>query len=98
MKIFCYDLLLARLWAQNDQGPKFLVHDTTLFDGVEVRQRGHALELAWTESDSNGFQYISFWNSDFLPEQQYLGALNLDDHVVLTLDDTEAGSLLGFRF
>jgi uncharacterized protein YydD (DUF2326 family) len=98
MKIFCYDLLLSRLWAAKDQGPKFLIHDTTLFDGVEERQRGHALELASNESMSSGFQYISCFNSDFLPDEQYLGKVNVADHIVLRLDDTETGSLLGFRF
>lgn len=98
MEIFCYDLLTTRLWSQQESGPRFLVHDTTLYDGVEERQRGHALELAWSESESLGFQYISLWNSDYLPDAAYLGKLDLSEHIVLRLDDTEAGSLMGFRF
>lgn len=98
MEIFCYDLLTTRFWAQQESGPRFLIHDTTLYDGVEERQRGHALELAWHESELLGFQYISLWNTDYLPDPAYLGELKPAEHIVLRLDDTEAGSLMGFRF
>ena len=98
MEVFCYDLLVTRLWATQDSGPRLLIHDTTLFDGVEERQKGHALQLASREATSCGFQYISFWNSDSLPSAEYLGGLDVEANVVLRLDDTEAGSLLGYRF
>ncbi|RYG19499.1 DUF2326 domain-containing protein, partial [bacterium] len=88
MKIFCYDLMLARLWSGRRPSPLLLMHDSTLFDGVDERQRGHALERAYHESDANGFQYIVFLNSDNLPRQEYLGEFCVDSHVRVRLDDT----------
>jgi uncharacterized protein YydD (DUF2326 family) len=48
MKIFCYDLMLAELWARRGTGPGFLIHDSTLFDGVDERQVAKALQLAFS--------------------------------------------------
>ena len=36
MKIFCYDLMLAQLWASKPISPRVLIHDSTLYDGVDV--------------------------------------------------------------
>lgn len=80
------------------QWPRFLTHDTTLLDGVEERQRGHALELASNGFTSTGFQYIGCLNPDFLPDEKYPGKINFQNHIILRFDDTEAGDLLGFRF
>lgn len=98
MKIFCYDLMLARLWSSKPHSPKYLIHDSTLFDGVDERQRGHALERAFHETSANGFQYIAMFNSDSLPGSDYLGDVDLQDAIKLRLDDSPEGSLVGFRF
>jgi len=99
MKVFCYDLMLAQLWAQQDASPGFLVHDSTIFDGVDERQTAHSLEVAARESGSRGFQYICLLNSDTVPWSEFTEGFNLRDHVRLTLTDAEeGGSLLGIRF
>ena len=46
MKVFCYDLMLAQLWAGKHPSPGFLIHDSTIFDGVDERQVALALERA----------------------------------------------------
>jgi len=98
MKIFCYDLMLARLWASRTPSPKLLIHDSTIFDGVDERQRGHALQRAFHEANDNGFQYIACFNTDAIPDQSHMPDIDVEAHTRLKLDDTETGSLLGFRF
>lgn len=46
MKVFCYDLTLSQLRAKYPDMPGFLIHDSTIFDGVDERQIAKALELA----------------------------------------------------
>jgi uncharacterized protein YydD (DUF2326 family) len=58
MNVFCYDLMMAQLWAGNKTQPGVLVHDSTIFDGVDERQIAHALQLAAQASEKYGFQYI----------------------------------------
>ena len=38
MKIFCFDTMLYEGVSDQLGGPGFLVHDSHLFDGVDVRQ------------------------------------------------------------
>lgn len=99
MKIFCYDLLLAQIWAQKEKSPGFLVHDSIIFADVDERQKAHALELAAKESQSLGFQYICTLNSDSIPTKDFTQDFNLDKYVRITLSDAaEDGGLLGIRF
>jgi len=99
MKVFCYDLMLAQLWAEKPYNPGFLVHDSIIFDGVDERQRALALELANREAKKRGFQYICMLNSDMIPTDDFSGGFNFNDFVRLRLTDaTEAGGLLGIRF
>jgi uncharacterized protein YydD (DUF2326 family) len=35
MKVFCYDLVLAQIWAEKRQAPITLIHDSSIFDGVD---------------------------------------------------------------
>ena len=99
MKVFCYDLMLAELWASLYDTPVTLFHDSRLFDGVDERQIAKALELAKLKSDKFGFQYICTMNSDVVPHSKFTQEFkkNLDKYVKLTLDDNEDGSgtLLG---
>ncbi len=67
MKVFCYDLTLIQLRASYADMPGFLIHDSTIFDGVDERQIAKALELAASEAQSRGFQYICTLNSDIVP-------------------------------
>ena len=99
MKVFCYDLMLARLWATKKLSPGFLVHDSTLFADVDERQCALALQLAEQVSREEGFQYICTLNSDKLPEEEFPASFDIEKWVRLRLtDDQPEGSLLGFRF
>ena len=99
MKVFCYDLSLARLWSRRPRRPGFLIHDSTIYDGVDERQVAHALQLAESESTSHRFQYICMFNSDAVPERDLDPGFDFGNHVVMTLtDDSDEGGLLGMRF
>lgn len=98
MKIFCYDLMLAQLWSQRDSSPNILIHDSTLFDGVDERQVALALELAARESERLGFKYICTLNSDMIPSTEFSSGFNFDSFVRLRLTDDEGGNLLGVSF
>ncbi|MBF0135680.1 MAG: DUF2326 domain-containing protein [Magnetococcus sp. DMHC-1] len=99
MKIFCYDLMLARLWAEQSVSPRVLIHDSMIFDGVDERQRARALELAAQESEAHGFQYICTLNSDMTPEKELSPGFSLSNFIRLRLTDEDVkGSLLGVRF
>ncbi|MFB2880534.1 ABC-three component system protein [Floridanema aerugineum] len=101
MKIFCYDLMLAQLWSEHDPSPRLLIHDSTIFDGVDERQVALALELADRVSSNCGFQYICTFNSDMIPRSEFSQDFekNFDSFVRLRLtDDTDEGGLLGIRF
>ena len=99
MKIFCYDLMLAQLWASQQPSPRLLMHDSTIFDGVDERQIAQSLELAQLEADRNGFQYICALNSDALPSSEFSPDFDLESFVRLRLtDESEVGGLLGIRY
>lgn len=99
MKVFCYDLMLTRLWAERPDSPRFLIHDSTIFDGVDERQRAEALELAAAESQAHGFQYICTLNSDYVPRNEFSSGFRIEDYIRLRLTDADvAGCLMGERF
>lgn len=99
MKVFCYDLTLAELWARRSPTPGFLIHDSTIFDGVDERQIALALELAARKSAEAGFQYICTLNSDTVPWKEFSTGFDLNSFVKLRLTDlNEQGRLLGLRF
>ena len=99
MKILCYDLMLAQLWSTRRHSSALLIHDSTVFDGVDERQVAHALELAATEAESRGFQYVCALNSDTLPLNDFSSEFGLGGFVRLRLTDESAGGgLLGIRY
>lgn len=99
MKIFAFDLMLAQLWSSKPESPRLLVHDSALFDGVDARQVALALELAVSESDRCGFQYICTMNSDAVPTDEFSEDFAIEPYVRRRLTDvTEDGTLLGIRF
>jgi uncharacterized protein YydD (DUF2326 family) len=99
MKVFCYDLMLAQLWSEREPSPHLLIHDSTMFDGVDERQVALALELAARESMERGFQYICTFNSDMIPQSEFSSDFDFDSFVRLRLtDDTDEGGLLGISF
>ena len=99
MKIFCYDLMVAELWSEMKCSPGFLIHDSTLFDGVDERQVALALERAAEVSANSGFQYICTFNSDMIPTGEFSPEFVVDDYIRLRLTDASPeGSLLGLRY
>ena len=99
MKIFCYDLMLIAFARQRGLGIDFLIHDSTIFDGVDPRQRAHALELAAAMAQNYGFQYICTLNTDMVPVADFSAAFDHKSSIRLRLTDTDpSGSLLGFRY
>lgn len=99
MKIFCYDLMLIAFARQRGLGIDFLIHDSTIFDGVDPRQRAHALELAAAMSEKYKFQYICTLNTDMVPASDFSAEFDYKAAVRLRLTDTDpSGSLLGFRY
>jgi len=99
MKIFCYDLMLISFARQRGLGIDFLIHDSTIFDGVDPRQRAHALELAAAMAEKHGFQYICTLNTDMVPVSDFSPGFDFKSLVRLRLTDTvPTGSLLGFRY
>ena len=99
MKIFCYDLMLIAFSRQRGLGIDFLIHDSTIFDGVDPRQRAHALELAAAMAGKYGFQYICAMNTDMVPVGDFTAGFNYESLVRLRLTDTNpTGSLLGLRY
>jgi uncharacterized protein YydD (DUF2326 family) len=99
MKIFCYDLMLIAFARERGLGIDFLIHDSTIFDGVDPRQRAHAIELARQMSEKYGFQYILTLNSDALPTDDFSASFGIDGYIRLVLTDTDpSGGLFGFRY
>jgi len=99
MKIFCYDLMLAQIWAKKDRSPGFLIHDSIIFADVDERQRALALQLVAKDSEDKSFQYICTMNSDSIPTKDFDDGFNLEKYIRVRLTDaTEDGGLLGIRF
>lgn len=98
MKIFCYDMMLVELSAEK-KGMDFLIHDSTIYDGVDSRQRAHALEYAHKRAEEHDFQYICAINSDMIPYDDFEEEFDISQFVRLTLGDKEpSDSLMGFHF
>ncbi len=99
MKIFCYDLTLISFARERGLGIDFLIHDSSIFDGVDPRQRAHAIELAAAMATKYGFQYICTLNTDMVPSKDFSADFDFDSLVRVRLTDTDpGGSLLGFRY
>ncbi len=99
MKIFCFDLMLLQSTRGKPNAIDFLIHDSTLYDGVDSRQRALALERAHHISTAIGAQYICTMNSDDIPMADFSKGFDFSHHVRRTLTDRDpSGSLLGFHF
>ena len=99
MVVLCYDLMLAQRWANADASPSLLIHDSTIFDGVDERQAARALVLARERAEASGFQYVCCLNSDAVPWAELPGEFDLASYVRLPLSDRgEDGGLFGIRF
>jgi len=99
MQIFCFDMMLMQLCTNRGIGPRFLVHDSHLFDGVDERQAAKALQVGAELADALGFQYIVTMNSYDLQKTKSVG-FDFDKYLqdVKLTDAQETGGLFGFRF
>lgn len=97
MTLFCFDLTMLEEGIATTHHPDFLVHDSSVFDGVDPRQRAGALKFAQAMVESTGGQYICTINSNDVPdavlEQEWFRS-----GVVRTILDTETGGLVGREF
>jgi uncharacterized protein YydD (DUF2326 family) len=99
MQVFCFDMMLMILCSDRGIGPKFLIHDSHLFDGVDERQIAKALVVGKQTADACGWQYIVTLNEDMIPESLPKDFTLKDYTLPVTLtDDDEDGGLFGFRF
>ncbi len=99
MKIFCYDLMIMCMQKVLGRNIDFLVHDSTIFEGVDERQIAHAIEQATVKAREHNFQYIITINSDMVPYKDFHKDFDFNKYIKLRLsDEDESGSLLGMRF
>ena len=66
MKIFCFDAMLLKLWAQKSK-IDFLLHDSIMFDPVDSRQTASALAAISKITEESNAQYICVFNEDAFP-------------------------------
>jgi uncharacterized protein YydD (DUF2326 family) len=100
MEIFCFDLALFEVTSERLGGPRFLLHDSHLFDGVDERQIARALLLGSQASKGKELQYIVTMNSDIFDRLPLAEEIDRTKSVlsVRLSDEKETGGLFGFRF
>ncbi|WP_127110197.1 ABC-three component system protein [Pararhodobacter zhoushanensis] len=100
MKIFCFDTALLCITAERFRyGPRLIIHDSHLFDGVDSRQVSQALVYGDKVANAVSGQYIVALNSDEFRSADSLSDISLLPFVnVVKLTDDETGGLFGFRF
>lgn len=100
MKVLCYDLVIAEIGKTKERFPDFIIHDSTIFDGVDERQQALALQLVYKKCKKNGLQYICLMNSDSVPYGEFDHEFRetFDKSVVLRIsDESETSGILGIR-
>ncbi len=99
MQIFCFDMMLMKIWADEPNRPSTLIHDSLLFDGVDERQIARALVLGAEMAEKYHFQYLVTMNSDDMPDMSSYPNFDASKYQVdLSITDTPTGGLFGFRF
>lgn len=93
MEVLCYDLAIASLWAGRPQSPGFLAHDGRVFGGADGRQVARALQVAASESERLGIQYICAIDAGTVPYGEFDGGFDFDSLVAATLTDGGGGPL-----
>lgn len=99
MEIFCMDIALYESVRDRFGGPRFLIHDSHLFDGVDARQICAALQIGRRSIGTDG-QYIVTMNSDIYETLPFPDDFDITSIVLPTRlsDEKEDGGLFGFRF
>lgn len=101
MKIMCYDLMLMELRKQKQAFPDFLIHDSTIFDGVDERQVAKSLMLAMKKSTECNYQYVCLMNSDTIPEKEMTRQAieSFNEAVIRRISDKDDESgVMGIKF
>lgn len=98
MQIFCFDLTLAQLTLERGIGPRFLIHDSHVFDGVDVRQVRQGLAVAAEHADALKIQYITMLNTDIAGEVEREGFPVTQFAIPPPLSDQPDGGLFGRPF
>jgi len=99
MMVWSFDVAIAQCLLEWPKSPRMLIHDSTVFSGVDRRQVALALARARALSHSGGWQYICTMNSDEVPTSDLPPGFAIDPFVRLRLtDENEEGALLGFRY
>lgn len=93
--LLCFDLTLLEEGVRTQHHPDFLIHDSTVFDGVDPRQRTGAMRFANEVVESTGGQYICTINSNDIPDDVLAEPWF---RVVRTILDTEAHGAIGISF
>jgi len=97
--LLCHDLMMMAHWSECDPNPGMLVHDGRIFDPIDSRQRKSALVLASKWAEQYGFQYITMFNSDMIPDDLFDDKGIDPDSVILELKDKgKTGGLFGILF
>ncbi|NNM73860.1 DUF2326 domain-containing protein [Enterovirga aerilata] len=100
MKVFCFDMMLVQRAAERfEGGPRFVLHDSHLFDGVDARQVRAAVKFGSSVAGRIKGQYLITMNSDEAARSGLLADPGIADAVLpVRLTDAEDGGLFGFRF
>jgi uncharacterized protein YydD (DUF2326 family) len=96
MQLFAFDLTLMEA-SREDRHPKFLIHDSVVFDGVDPRQIASALTIAHQSSANSDAQYIVTMNTNDVPTA-ISSADWYEASVRRVVLDTEGGGAFGVVF
>jgi uncharacterized protein YydD (DUF2326 family) len=95
MVVFCFDLMLAVILAKRGKS-RILIHDSTIFEGVDSRQQEQAINLARDCAKKYNFQYLCTLNTG---ETGIDNAIRSNkDAVRLTMYDNAEESLFKFHW
>lgn len=95
--LFCFDLTMLEEGIRTAHHPDFLIHDSTVFDGVDPRQRAGTLHFAQEMVEATGGQYICTINSNDIPDDVRQEAW-FREGIVRTVLDTEPHGAIGVSF
>ncbi len=99
MQIFCFDFTMASLCRSRGMGPRFLIHDSHLYEPVDGRQFARALRIGAEYAEEIGTQYIVTLNSDELARAETEGGEDFRSFVLApVLSDAPEGGVFGIRF
>jgi uncharacterized protein YydD (DUF2326 family) len=95
--MFCFDLTMLEEGIETEHHPDFLIHDSTVFDGVDPRQRAGTLHFAQEMVEATRGQYICTINSNDIPNDVRQEAW-FSSGIVRTVLDTEPHGAIGVSF